>query len=354
MLANQRITGHDSSKDVRHIELNLEGSGITYLPGDSLGVVSRNPSELVTSLLDTLGLDGDQLVSVNGESVTLSAALTRHREITRLSGPLLDAVAAKNEKLRRIVTDRDHLNVLLRTRQFVDIAADFPRTWQAQELVDALRGLTPRLYSIASSPDANPDEAHLTVAVVRYEQFGRVHWGSASTFLADATDEVPVYVETNDRFRLPADGDTPIIMIGAGTGVAPYRAFLEHRREHGHSGDNWLIFGDRTISSDFLYQIEWLRRRKDGLLTHLDVAFSRDQRDKVYVQHRVLEHAKRLYSWLQRGAHIYVCGDAGGMAGDVNRALLTALGEEGGLSGDRATEYLNQLKSANRYQRDVY
>ena len=175
---------------------------------------------------------------------------------------------SRSTHLRKIVGDRNKLTELFNTHQVIDIVADFRKVWQAQEFVDALRKLTPRLYSIASSPDANPDEAHLTVAVVRYEQFGRSHWGSASNFLIAGAESVPVYVEPNDHFRLPAEGDTPIIMIGAGTGVAPYRAFVEHRREHGHSGDNWLIFGDRNFSSDFLYQLEWLRYRKEGVLRH--------------------------------------------------------------------------------------
>ncbi len=354
LLANQKITGSGSSKDVRHIELNLEGSGMDYLPGDSLGVMPLNPPELVEKLLESLRLKGGQEVIINSQALALSDALTQHKEITVLSRPFLDAVAAESPHLRKIVGDRNKLTELFNTHQVIDIVADFRKAWQAQEFVDALRKLTPRLYSIASSPDANPDEAHLTVAVVRYEQFGRSHWGSASNFLIGGAEAVPVYVERNDHFRLPAEGDTPIIMIGAGTGVAPYRAFVEHRREHGHGGDNWLIFGDRNFSSDFLYQLEWLRYRQEGVLGHLDVAFSRDQQEKNYVQHRVLEQAKRLYSWLERGAHIYVCGDAERMAVDVNVALLAVLRSEGGLSEERAAEYLSGLKTARRYQRDVY
>jgi len=354
MLTNQKITGKNSSKDVRHIELDLEGSGLNYLPGDSLGVVPQNPPELVEKLLESLGVDGGQHVTVAGQELALSDALTRVKEVTVLSKPFLDTVATKSSDMQKIVGSRDELSKLMKTHQVIDIVNDYKTPWEAQEFVDALRQLTPRLYSIASSPDANPDEAHLTVALVKYEQFGRAHWGSASNFLAASPDTVPVYIEANDHFRLPSDGDTPIIMIGAGTGVAPYRAFVEHRREHGHGGDNWLIFGDRKFSSDFLYQIEWLRYRKEGSLKHLHVAFSRDQRHKVYVQHRVLEQAQRIYSWIERGAHIYVCGDADHMAVDVNSALLTVLRGEGGLSEERAAEYLSELKSEHRYQRDVY
>ena len=354
MLTNQKITGNSSSKDVRHIELDLEGSGLSYLPGDSLGVVPKNPPELVEKLLESIGLDGGLQVTVAGQELALADALTQRKEVTVLSKPFLDAVATNNPDMQKIVGNRDELSKLMKTHQVIDIVNDYETAWVAQEFVDALRKLTPRLYSIASSPDTNPDEAHLTVALVKYEQFGRTHWGSASNFLAANPESVPVYVEKNDHFRLPSKGDTPIIMIGAGTGVAPYRAFVEHRREHGHKGDNWLIFGDRNFSSDFLYQIEWLRYRKEGSLKHLDVAFSRDQQDKIYVQHRVLEQAQRIYSWLERGAHIYVCGDADHMAVDVNNALLALLRSEGNLSEEHAAEYLRQLKSEHRYQRDVY
>ena len=354
LLANQKITGNGSSKDVRHIELNLEGSGMSYLPGDSLGVMPLNPPGLVENLLASLCLKGGQEVILGNQTLALSDALTQHKEITVLSRPFLDAVAAENPDLQTIVGDRNKLTKLVKTHQVIDVVADFRKVWQAQEIVDALRKLTPRLYSIASSPDANPNEAHLTVAIVCYEQFGRSHWGSASNFLIGGAESAPVYVEPNSHFRLPEDGNTPIIMIGAGTGVAPYRAFVEHRREHGHGGDNWLIFGDRNFSCDFLYQLEWLRYRKEGTLTHLDVAFSRDQQEKVYVQHRILEQAKRLYSWLERGAHVYVCGDADRMAVDVNEALLAVLRSEGGLTDERAAEYLSGLKTAHRYQRDIY
>ena len=208
--------------------------------------------------------------------------------------------------LKSILEHRERFTEYLKTRQLIDLVHEFPIERQAQEFVDSLRGLTPRLYSIASSPDVNPDEAHLTVAVVDYEKFGRQHWGSASNFLVGDTAHAPIYVEANDHFRLPIDGNTPIIMIGAGTGVAPYRAFIEHRQEYGHTGDNWLLFGDRNFSSDFLYQLEWLRYRKDGILSKLNVAFSRDQDRKIYVQQRLAQNSSSVFRWLERGAHIYV------------------------------------------------
>jgi sulfite reductase (NADPH) flavoprotein alpha-component len=354
ILLNQPITGRGSDKDVRHIELNLESSGLAYLPGDSLGILPQNPPQLVEALLRVVNLDGASEVTVNGEPMNLALALTEHKEITVVSRPLLETVAHRHEALWEILSDRDRLTAFFNTRQIIDLFADYPKPWDAQELVDSLRRLTPRLYSIASSPDANPDEAHLTVAVVRYEDFGRPHWGAASNFLIGGATEVPVFLEANERFRLPADGDVPIVMVGAGTGVAPYRAFVEHRLEHGHKGDNWLVFGERRFACDFLYQLEWLRYRRDGVLTRMDVAFSRDQKEKVYVQHRLREQSRSLYDWLERGAHFYVCGDASRMAGDVHQALLDVVAQEGGMSKDRALEYVNELKQARRYQRDVY
>ncbi len=354
LLTNQRITGSKSSKDVRHIELDLSSSGMSYLPGDSLGVIAQNPPELVERVLEATGLDGHTKVRLSGDSTTLAEALLEHREITALSRPLLEKAAAEHRAIDELLTDRDRLHAFLQSHQLIDLLSDHRMTWAAQDLVDTLRKMPPRLYSIASSPDANPDEAHLTVAVVNYEKFGRQHWGAASTFLAERTENAPVYVEANQQFRLPQKPDTPVIMIGAGTGVAPYRAFVEHRREHGHPGDNWLIFGDRTFSNDFLYQLEWLRFRKEGYLKRIDVAFSRDGRDKVYVQHRIADQSARLYDWLERGAHLYVCGDATRMAVDVHQAILDVLQKEGGMPEERAAESLKALAAGGRYQRDVY
>ena len=305
-------------------------------------------------MLRIVRLDGAQTVTIDGESAELYDVLQTRREVTTLSRPLIERVAGAHPALKALLPDRQKLAAYLKLHQVIDLLADYPLEWQAQDLVDALRGLTPRLYSIASSPLANPDEAHLTVAVVNYDRYGRRHWGAASNYLAGGAARVPVYAEPNDRFRLPEDGDAPIVMIGAGTGVAPYRAFVEHRRELGHDGDNWLIFGDRNLASDFLYQLEWLRYRRDGTLTRLDVAFSRDRRDKVYVQQRIREHARELYAWLQRGAHIYVCGDADHMAPDVHAALAEVLVEAGGQSPDDAAQSLDDLKRQGRYQRDVY
>jgi len=354
ILTCQAITGRGSSKDVRHVELDLEESGLDYQPGDSLGVLPTNPAQVIDALLNGVHLVGDETVTIDGESTTLRDAFQSEKEITALSRPILDAVAGSHLELQKILADRDRFANFLASRQLIDLVHEYRFDWEPQGLVDTLRKLSPRSYSIASSPDAIPDEAHLTVGIVSYEDFGRKHLGSASNFLSSETTHAPVFVEPNENFRLPADGNVPIIMVGAGTGVAPYRAFIQHRREHGHDGKNWLVFGDRNVSSDFLYQLEWLRYRKDGLLTNLDVAFSRDQNRKIYVQDRIVENGRQLYAWLEEGAHFYVCGDAKYLAGDVHDALHSVLQQHGGLSDEQAQEYLNMLRRERRYLRDVY
>ena len=360
VLANQKITGGQSSKDVRHIELSIEGSGLSYEPGDSLAVIVSNPPQLVSELLILLGVDGKDLVTVRDDSLPLSDALRDVLEITAVNLTFLREwaalanVAALNELLGG--NDDEALTTFVDTHQIVDVVRQFPVTVDAQQFVSMLRRLSPRSYSIASSLAANPDEVHLTVAAVRYDAFGAKHWGAASTHLADRLqvgDSVSVFIEKNSRFRLPA-ADVPVIMIGPGTGVAPFRAFVEERIERGAKGDNWLFFGDRNFDSDFLYQLEWQRHLKQGHLQRLDVAFSRDQRDKIYVQDRIRQNGAELNRWLENGAAIYVCGDAKHMAGDVNDALVAVLAEHGGLDPAAAKQKLKALRAAGRYQRDVY
>lgn len=355
VMVNQRITGRGSTKDVRHIELSLEGSGLVYRPGDAIGVWPENPQPAVDDLLAVLGMSGDEEVTVGGEAQRLRDALTKRLEITQASRGFAKAYAelADAEELEAVLGSPE-ATAYLNARQVVDIVAEHPANLAPQQFVDTLRKLTPRLYSVASSLDANPDEAHLTVGVIHYERFGRAHWGAASGFLAGPTQEARVYVEPNDHFKLPEDPDAPVIMIGAGTGVAPYRGFLQQRDIDGARGPSWLIFGDRTRRADFLYQIEWLRYRKEGLLSRLTVAFSRDQAEKIYVQHRIAEEAKTIYDWLERGAHVYVCGEAENMAPAVHAALVGVVRDVGGKSDDAAEEYLQAMKAAKRYQRDVY
>lgn len=360
VLINQKITGGSSSKDVRHIELSLEGSGLTYEPGDSLAVVVPNPPQLVAELLAELGLDGDTTISVRDQDLKLIDALTAELEITVVSLGFLRSWAAivGNEQLTAMLNANDARAItnFVENHQIIDVVRLFPAAVDADQFVSMLRKLSPRSYSISSSLDANPDEVHLTVAAVRYEAFGRQHWGAASTHLADRMaegDTVSVFVERNKRFRLPA-ADVPLIMIGPGTGIAPFRAFVEQRVEQGATGDNWLFFGDRNFDSDFLYQLEWQRHMKQGNLQRLDVAFSRDQGRKIYVQDRIRENGVELYRWIQRGAAIYVCGDAKKMASDVNDALTDVLAEHGGLDTEAAKQKLKALRTEGRYQRDVY
>ena len=362
LLENQRLTGRGSSKDVRHIALSIEGSGLRFAPGDALGVVPANRQDRVNDLIAALQLDPSAPVpSASGGEAGLERALLQDHEITTLSRPFLEkyAVLADAHELKSLLDEnqRDALRDFLYGREMIDIVRRYPLNGiTAIQFVALLRKLQPRLYSIASSLNANPDEVHLTVGVVRYESHGLQRHGVASTFLADSAEGnlIRVFVHENPGFRLPEDADTPIIMIGPGTGVAPFRAFLEERESSGSHGKNWLFFGDRNFNTDFLYQREWLEHRRNGLLTHLDVAFSRDGNQKVYVQHRLREHSRELYAWLEEGAHFYVCGDAKQMAPDVHEALLGVVERESGQDRAYAVDYLQALQSAQRYQRDVY
>ena len=360
VLVNQKITGANSSKDIRHIELSLEGSGLRYEPGDSLAVIAENPPELVDEFLATLALDSGANVIVQGDTTTLHRALSAKLEITAPNLAFLRSwsTLSRSGDLAALLDDEQHadLSRFIDVHQIIDIVRLFPADVDEQVFVDTLRTLSPRSYSISSSLNANPDEVHLTVAAVRYDAFGTPHWGAASTHLADRIvegDKVSVFIEPNKRFRLPKP-DRPIIMIGPGTGVAPFRAFIEERAEQGAGGDSWLFFGDRNSDSDFLYQLEWQRHLRQKHLTRMDVAFSRDQRHKVYVQHRIAERAALLYRWIENGAAIYVCGDAKHMAHDVHAALVSVFETEGQLDTDAAEQRLKDLRSAGRYQRDVY
>ena len=361
VLVNQKITGRGSSKDVRHIELSLEGSGLNYEPGDSLAVLVQNPPALVGQLIDLFGFAAETRVTINDQELSVEYALTRKLEITALNLGFLRSWAeiADSRVLRGLLTAEQHslLAEFIDTHQIIDVVRRYPAELDAQTFVATLRKLSPRSYSIASSASANPDEVHLSVAAVRYDTFGSKHWGAASTHLADRVaegDTVPVYIESNSRFRLPANDNASIIMIGPGTGVAPFRAFVEERAERNASGGNWLFYGDRTFSEDFLYQLEWQRHLQHGRLDKLDVAFSRDQDEKVYVQDRLRENAAEVFAWIEDGTYIYVCGDAKNMAGDVHDALVDVIAEHGAIDRDAAEQYLRELRRAGRYQRDVY
>lgn len=360
VLANQRLSGRGSHKDVRHVEISLEGSGLSYLPGDALGVLPRNPPALVDAVLAELKLDGGARIGVSGQDHPLRDWLGQHRELTRLSRPFLQAHAerAGNSELQRLLEPGNSagLTHLLATHQLVDLLQAWPAGWSAHELVAALRPLAPRLYSIASAQSAVGPEAHLTVDHVAYVAPGGHRWGAASHFIADAAEgaTLPVFIESNDRFRLPRDGARDIIMIGPGTGVAPFRGFVQERAATGASGRSWLLFGNPHARHDFLYQVEWQQALKSGQLNRLDLAFSRDQAEKVYVQHKLRQQGRELFAWLESGAHLYVCGDAGRMARDVEAALLEVIATHGGHDADAARDYLNALQQQGRYARDVY
>ena len=350
-----------SDKETRHVVLSLAGSGMTYEPGDALGVMPANDPALVEAVLAAAGLAGDRAVA-SEDGADLVTVLTRMREIGKLSQATLLKFQAKAEsaELARILEpdNVEEREAWLWGREFIDLLTAFPGVVaDADELVAMLPRIAPRLYSIASSQRAHPDEVHLTVAVVRYDAWGRSRGGVASTQIAERLPpaaSLPVYVHRNSRFRLPADGDLPVIMIGPGTGIAPFRAFLEERRETGAKGRNWLFFGDRRAVCDYLYREELRVFRNDGLLTRLDTAFSRDQLDKIYVQHLMRDAGADIWRWIGEGAHIYVCGDGSRMAKDVDDALMAIIAEHGRMSPAKARLELQQLGAERRYCRDVY
>jgi sulfite reductase (NADPH) flavoprotein alpha-component len=362
VLANQRLTASGSSKDVRHIELSLEGSNIHYEPGDAIGIVPRNRERDVDALLESLPYSADALVAGDAQTtLPLRQALIERLEIGPVTRPFLKryAEAIHSPELAAFAAATDaEIARYARGRHLIDVVREHaPEGLDADAFARLLPPLAPRLYSIASSQQATPDEAHLTVSIVRYESFGHARTGVVSGQLADLTAEdatLPIYLHRNPAFRLPADPQTPIVMIGPGTGVAPFRAFLAERAETGASGQSWLFFGDRSFEHDFLYQSEWLDLRRRGLLTRIDVAFSRDQDAKVYVQHRMLEQGAELWRWMEEGAYLYVCGDAQHMAPDVHAALLQVIAAHGGLGEEEAAEYVLGLQQQRRYQRDVY
>jgi sulfite reductase (NADPH) flavoprotein alpha-component len=358
---NLPLTGRGSSKETRHIELSLEGAGLSFQPGDALGVMPRNDPALVEALLAALETSPEAAVSVADRTLPLRDALAEAFEITAATPRFLDhwAQLTKAGELESLRGDGASAAraAFLRDNHIIDIVRRFPKPGiDATTFLAGLRPLQPRLYSIASSLGYAPDEVHLTVSTVRYELNGVARSGVASGHIADRCDigvTLPVYVQANPRFRL-ADDDVPIIMIGAGTGVAPYRAFLQERDMRGAAGKSWLFFGERNFDSDFLYQTEWQSFLKDGVLSRMNIAFSRDGAEKTYVQHRLVEHARDVYAWLEDGAHVYVCGDGTKLAPDVHATLLNIVQQQGRLSKTAASEYLGAMQAAHRYQIDVY
>ncbi|MGK9266829.1 assimilatory sulfite reductase (NADPH) flavoprotein subunit [Bacillus inaquosorum] len=364
VLENLNLNGRGSNKETRHVELSLEGSGLTYEPGDSLGVYPENDPELVELLLKEMNWDPEEIVTLNkqGDVRPLKEALISYYEITVLTKPLLEQAAqlTGSNELRELLASGNEGNVkaYIEGRDLLDLIRDYgPFSVSAQEFVSILRKMPARLYSIASSLSANPDEVHLTIGAVRYDAHGRERKGVCSILCAERLqpgDTLPVYVQHNQNFKLPKDPETPIIMVGPGTGVAPFRSFMQEREETGAEGKAWMFFGDQHFVTDFLYQTEWQNWLKDGVLTKMDVAFSRDTEEKVYVQHRMLEQSAELFEWLQEGAAVYICGDEKHMAHDVHNTLLEIIEKEGNMSREEAEAYLADMQQQKRYQRDVY
>ncbi len=365
IVTNRVLSLPGSGKEIRHLELSLAGSGLRYETGDSLGVHPENDPALVEEILAALAASGEETVPGNeGTSVPLRQALLRHYQITQPSKQFLEAIAARSEGasvLRELLADplrKDDVGKFVYGMEVIDFLLTHPSIhFTPEEFVKLLRKLQPRLYSVSSSPKAYPEEVHLTVATVKYESHGRQRKGVASTFLAERADDsvpVPLFFHSAKHFRLPEDGALPVIMVGPGTGIAPFRAFLQDRKASGATGRNWLFFGDQKAAYDYLYREELEAMQAAGVLTRLDVAFSRDQDAKVYVQHRMLENADELYRWLEEGAHFYVCGDASRMAKDVDAALHKIVETAGGKTPHEAAEYVEALKKAKRYKRDVY
>ncbi|OHO56507.1 sulfite reductase [NADPH] flavoprotein alpha-component [Staphylococcus sp. HMSC035F02] len=362
VLENINLNGRGSNKETRHIEFLLDNFGEEYEVGDCLVVLPQNDPTLVELLMSTLGWDpGDQIqISEDGDTISLEEALTSYFEITKLTRPLLQNAAAyfDNEALEDKVQDSEWIQNYIEGRDFIDLLNDFPpEELEPEDLYQILRKLPPREYSISSSYQSLPDEVHITVGAVRYNTHGRDRSGVCSVQFAERIqpgDTVPIYLKRNPNFKFPKNGDTPVIMIGPGTGIAPFRAHMQEREEYGYKGNTWLFFGDQHFTTDFLYQTEWQEWLKDGFLEKMNVAFSRDTDQKVYVQHRIAEHSKEFNEWLEKGASIYICGDEKNMAKDVHQAIRNVLVKEQNLTEEDAESYLKQMKKDKRYQRDVY
>ena len=367
LTTNRLLSRPGSGKEIRHLEISLEGSGLTYEVGDSAGIYPDNDPVLVEETMAALGATGDEMVAAaeaGAPAVPLRQALRTQYHITSPSKQFLEAIAARSEGesvLRELMEDplrKGDVAKYVHGMEIIDFLLSHPSIrFTTDEFVKLLRKLQPRLYSISSSLKAHPEAVHLTVAAVRYETHGRQRKGVASTFLAERAEHpapVPLFFHSAKHFRLPEDPATPVIMVGPGTGIAPFRAFLEERQATGATGKNWLFFGDQRAKFDYLYEDEFAAMQTAGVLTRLDLAFSRDQAEKIYVQQRMLENADELWRWLEEGAHFYVCGDANRMAKDVDAALSRIVETAGGKDAHGAAEYVEALKKAKRYKRDVY
>lgn len=362
VLENINLNGRGSNKEVRHVELLLDNYGESFEPGDCVVVLPQNEPEIVTLLIETLGWDKDIEIPINddGDTLPLEKALTEHFEITKLTKPLLQKAAELfgNTELLSQIDNAEWIQQYVDGRDVIDLLTEFPTSeLKPETFYKLLRKLPAREYSIASSYEATPDEVHITVGAVRYEAHERTRKGVCSVQLAERIqpgDTLPIYLKKNPNFKFPFDEETPVIMIGPGTGVAPFRSYMQEREELGLSGNTWLFFGEQHFTTDFLYQTEWQAWLKDETLAKLDLAFSRDTEEKIYVQHRIAQQSELFYEWLQDGAAIYVCGDEKHMAKDVHDTIRSVIEQEGDMSETDAEAYLTQMKQEKRYQRDVY
>lgn len=362
VLENINLNGRGSNKEVRHVELLLDNYGESFEPGDCVVVLPQNEPEIVTLLIETLGWNKDIEIPINddGDTLPLEKALTEHFEITKLTKPLLQKAAELfgNTELLSQIDNAEWIQQYVDGRDVIDLLTEFPTSeLKPETFYKLLRKLPAREYSIASSYEATPDEVHITVGAVRYEAHERTRKGVCSVQLAERIqpgDTLPIYLKKNPNFKFPFDEETPVIMIGPGTGVAPFRSYMQEREELGLSGNTWLFFGEQYFTTDFLYQTEWQAWLKDETLAKLDLAFSRDTEEKVYVQHRIAQQSELFYQWLQDGAAIYVCGDEKHMAKDVHDTIRSVIEQEGDMSEADAEVYLTQMKQEKRYQRDVY
>ncbi|HEV3149032.1 MAG TPA: sulfite reductase subunit alpha [Chthoniobacterales bacterium] len=360
---NRSLCGEGSKKDTRHFEIDLTGWGLNYEVGDSMTVWPTNDPALVDELIKTIGARGDEEVKGPNGPKTLREVLLRDCRITQTTPKFLKTIAERAVNGAPLLSEllkperKQDLDTYLWGMEVIDFLIEHPSIkWMAQEFVDMLAKLMPRLYSISSSLKAHPEQVHFTIDIVHYESRGRMRKGVCSTFLAERAEKVAVPVFPNtSKFRLPEDGNTPIIMVGPGTGVAPFRAYLQERRALGTKGKNWLFFGSQHEHCNYFYKEELAELKRDGVLSRLDCAWSRDQADKAYVQHKMLNCAAEIWKWMDgEGAHFFVCGDARRMAKDVDAALRKIIQEQGGKSESETNEYVEKLKSDKRYKRDVY
>ncbi len=353
------LNGRGSNKETYHLELDIEDTGIRYEPGDALEVISKNNPVLVDGILNQLGLSSETKIEIKDKEWELKEALTSYFEITVVTPPVIKKYAelVQNAQLNELINNQDKLKEYLYGIDFLDLIHDFPVALSVNNLQNILRKLPARLYSISSSYNYNPDEVHITVGAVKYQLNDREHQGVCSGFLAQEVqvgDQLLVRISKNEGFRLPEDHNAKVIMVGPGTGIAPFRSFLQERESLKAKGENWLFYGDQCFETDFLYQAELLKYRTKGFLSDIDVAFSRDQEEKIYVQHRLKEKGAKIFQWLNDGAYIYLCGDMNNMAKDVKKELVNIIAEHGNLTLKEAAEYFKEIKSSKRFQEDVY